>query len=66
MSPFLPADLRVRAESALMRSKKIAIRRRKLKQEQIQFGLGDDLLWPSVVTGISIHEIQLRKRRTRS
>jgi hypothetical protein len=26
-------------------------------------GLGTDLLWQSVVTGISIHEIQLGKRR---
>ena len=29
-------------------------------------GLGTDLLWQSVVTGISIQEIQLGKRRIRS
>ncbi len=29
-------------------------------------GLGTDLLWQSVVTGISIHEIQLGKRRIRN
>jgi hypothetical protein len=29
-------------------------------------GLGTDLLWQSVVTGISTQEIQLGKRRIRS
>ena len=39
MSPFLPADLRVRAESAVEQSKKTAIRCRKLKHEQIRLYL---------------------------